>query len=80
MPYSRECLEGVFSETGPPPAFLETEGMYMYLALNKSGSGAYHSTGKQPGALLRKPIGEIGGERERRSWAPGNDYIISVRD
>ncbi len=42
MPYSRECLEGVVSETGPPPAFLETEGMYMYLALNKSGSGAYH--------------------------------------
>ena len=43
----------------------------MYPTLTRSGSGAYHSRGKQPGALLIRPIGEIVGERERRSWAPG---------
>jgi hypothetical protein len=44
MPYSPNCLEGKFSETGSfrYSRFSETEGMYMYLALNKSGSGAYH--------------------------------------
>ena len=43
----------------------------MYAALNRSGSDLYCGSEKQPGALLKKPIEWIGGERERRSWAPG---------
>jgi hypothetical protein len=36
------CLKEVFPDT---------EGMYMYTALNRNGSGTYHG-GKHPGALL----------------------------
>jgi hypothetical protein len=51
--------------------------MYVYLALNKSGSGAYHRYKSTLVPFSQRPIGEIGGERERRSWAPGG-YLPSL--
>ena len=53
--------------------FSETEGMYMYTALNRIGSETYHGDKHHPGALLlERTYWEIGGERERGSRAPGN--------
>ena len=51
--------------------FSETEGMYMYMALNRIGSGTYHGTSSILVPFSQRTYGVIGGERERESRAPG---------